>query len=249
MLSRPLPVLGVPHPVTGAPIRAIGWRPDGSPLWPIMGGADDPVPPSRPDDISEDDWTALGDVGQAAVVRERAVATDLRSQLAAAKARPKPPTGTPPAPPVPPAPNQPPAPPSPPAGTDPADIASIVQVAVAAAVKPLQDAEQARQHQAAADQIAAAVTDAAKTLFVDPTDALAGIDLTQVTDGNGAADQAKIKTELDALLTRKPHLGLGARTGVHGVGATPPPPANTDDQVKAILAQMQTHVGHRPRTT
>lgn len=33
------------HPLTGQPIRAIGTRPDGSPLWPILGG-DDTVTPA-----------------------------------------------------------------------------------------------------------------------------------------------------------------------------------------------------------
>ena len=29
------------HPLTGQPLRAIGARPDGSPLWPIMGASED----------------------------------------------------------------------------------------------------------------------------------------------------------------------------------------------------------------
>lgn len=37
------------HPLTGLPLQAIGFRPNGEPLWPIMGGA--------PDDPPESDWT------------------------------------------------------------------------------------------------------------------------------------------------------------------------------------------------
>ena len=96
-MSRTLPTMGVLHPLTGMPIRAIGWRPDGRPLWPILGGDDtNPDPdPERPDDVPEQDWEALGDPGKQALVRERGVSADLRRQLAAAKARPTPPPGPP----------------------------------------------------------------------------------------------------------------------------------------------------------
>jgi hypothetical protein len=36
------------HPLTGVPLQAIGFRPDGSPLWPIMGGAEGDPPADDP---------------------------------------------------------------------------------------------------------------------------------------------------------------------------------------------------------
>lgn len=63
------------HPRTGEPLRAIGFRPDGSPLYPIMGGdgtesdanadadadkgADKDAPPNKPDAGSGDEWSGL----------------------------------------------------------------------------------------------------------------------------------------------------------------------------------------------
>lgn len=207
-----------------------------------------PTAPQRPEGVSEEEWNALGDPGKAAIVREREARVKAERERDAARARPTPPknqpTPTPPAP-TPPAPApQPPAP-----ANQPGDIATIVQQAVAAAIKPFQDAETQRQAEAAAGKVTDAVLTAAKDRFVDPADALAGIDLTTITDGNGGADPAKITTALDDLLKRKPYLGLGPRTAQPGFGAQPPAPANTDEQVKAILARMQTSAGIRPSTT
>lgn len=41
------------HPRTGEPLRAIGTRPDGTPLWPIMGGSGD-EPDANVDDTADD---------------------------------------------------------------------------------------------------------------------------------------------------------------------------------------------------
>ena len=238
-MSRTLPTMGVLHPLTGMPIRAIGWRPDGRPLWPILGGDDtNPDPdPERPDDVPEQDWDALGDPGKRALVRERGVSADLRRQLAAAKARPTPPPG----PPTP----KPPAPPAPKPGDQP-DIAALIKDAVDAAVKPLMDAEQTRTAEAAAAAVRTAVVNAAKDRLHDGTDGLM-IDLTTVVDDQGRPDPAKIGTALDDLVKSKPHLARDTRRhGGTGVGPTPGAAGRPmADQVKDILAEMQTASGVR----
>lgn len=230
-MSRTLPTMGVLHPLTGMPIRAIGWRPDGRPLWPILGGDDtNPDPdPERPDDVPEQDWEALGDPGKRALVRERGVSADLRRQLAAAKARPTPPPG----------------PPAPKPGDQP-DIAALIKDAVDAAVKPLMDAEQTRTAEAAAAAVRTAVVNAAKDRLHDGTDGLM-IDLTTVVDDQGRPDPAKIGTALDDLVKSKPHLARDTRRhGGTGVGPTPGAAGRPmADQVKDILAEMQTASGVR----
>jgi hypothetical protein len=42
-LSRPVKV----HPITGAPLEPLGWRKNGAPIWPILGGSE---PPNQPGD-------------------------------------------------------------------------------------------------------------------------------------------------------------------------------------------------------
>jgi hypothetical protein len=42
-LSRPVKV----HPNTGAPLEPLGWRKNGAPIWPILGGSE---PPNQPGD-------------------------------------------------------------------------------------------------------------------------------------------------------------------------------------------------------
>ena len=243
-MSRTLPTMGILHPLTGRPIHAIGWRPDGRPLWPILGGDDtnpDPVP-ERPDDVPEQDWDALGDPGKRALVRERGVSADLRRQLAAARAKPTPPGGTPPTP-KPPAPT----PPAPaPTGGEQPDIAALIKDAVDAAVKPLMDAEQTRTAEAAAAAVRTAVVNAAKDRLHDGTDGLM-IDLTTVVDDQGRPDPAKIGTALDDLVKSKPHLARDTRRhGGTGVGPTPGAAGRPmADQVKDILAEMQTASGVR----
>ena len=213
-----------------------------------MEGPDDtggPVdPPARPDDVPETEWDALGDPGRALIVRERDARRAAERALAAARARPAPPkqpaadtskagTGDPKTPSV-------------PEGTD---LAQIINDAVAAAVKPFADRDAQRDADAAAQAITSTVLKAAETKFVDPTDALSGIDLTKVTDGNGAADDEKVAAELDALLVRKPHLGKvidprrqappGSAAGAGG-SAVP-----LETRVQETLAQMQAAAGIR----
>lgn len=245
------------HPRTGAVLRPIGYRRDGRAIWPILGGseppnqppANPPAPPApaavpqRPDGVTEEEWNALGDPGKRALDRERQARTAAEQALAAARAIPQPPK--PPAP-------QPPKPTDPPKGPDgQPDLAALIQQAVQAATAPFIERDAQREAETAAASIREAVTTAAGQRFHDATDALAQIDLTQVTDGNGRPDQQKITAALDDLLTRKPHLGKvvdtrrqtapGSPVGAGGGGAAAP----LDDRVKATLARMQQASGVR----
>lgn len=212
--------------------------------------------PERPDGVSEQEWEALGDPGRNALVRERERAQAAERALAASRARPAPPKGAQPG-----ADHQPATEQQQPAqqqtsapgqveqlatGGQP-DIAAIVQQAVAAAVKPFQERDEQREAERAAQTIQSAVMDAAKDRFHDATDALASIDLTQVTDGNGGVDQNKVGIALEDLLKRKPHLGKvvdDRRYAQAGAGAAPAGSSRPlDDRVQAMLTEMQTAAG------
>lgn len=204
-----------------------------------MNGADGngDAGPQRPDGVTEDEWSALGDPGKRALVRERDRATRAEQDLATARAaKPTPPkekTGEEPKPAEKPA-------------TD--DIAAIVKQAVDSAIKPFQEREQKRDAEDAARRIADAVTSAAKARLRDPSDALHNIDLADMTNGAGAADPDKINAALDDLVTRKPYLARVAddrrRAGDGSfVGATAPHNVSLDDQVKTALAAMQSATG------
>lgn len=188
-----------------------------------------PVVTQRPDGVSETEWSALGDPGKTALVRERQRATAAEQALAATR------TTTPPAPPK--------------TGEDgKPDIAAIVQQAVAAAIQPFQDAQAQRDAEAAATTIRDSLTTAASARFHDATDALAQVDLTTLTDGNGRPDEQKITQALDDLLARKPHLGKAVDNRRHAapgapIGAGGGPAAPLDDRVKATLARMQASSG------
>lgn len=197
-------------------------------------------PPARPDGISEAEWDALGDPGRTAIVREREARQTAERALAAARARP--------APPKPPKDETKPPEVEPPKPKDgELDVEAIVTRAVAAAVKPFQDAEEQRQTQEAAGRVQQAVLDAAKTRLHDATDALTGIDLTKVVNDTGQADPDLIKTELDGLVTRKPHLAkTGERQAPPGIGGGAPAGATEAEKVKAALADMQRATGVRP---
>jgi hypothetical protein len=208
--------------------------------------SDPPQPPQRPDGVTEEEWSTLGDPGQRAILRERERTQAAERALAAARARPAPPKTqqTPPA-------QQQPQQPDPEGGTP--DIAKIIQDAVAQAVRPFQDRDEQRDAEQAVQKIQTTVLDSAKDTFLDPTDALANIDLTQVTDGNGGVDDEKVKTALADLLTRKPHLG---RTPDGRRYAPPGSPAGAQQstapleaQVQSTLQRMQASAGIRPATS
>lgn len=193
--------------------------------------------PQRPDGVSEDEWSALGDPGKRALVRERDRATRAEHDLAAARSAsaPKP------------------APPKqdPPGGQgeqQQGDIAAIVQQAVAAAIAPFQQAQQQREAEDAARQVAQAVTTEADTRLYDPSDALSNLNLAELTDGSGRPDPTKITAALDDLVKRKPHLAKVVDTRPHPgagsfLGGGAAPAVSMDDQVKAALAKMQASTG------
>lgn len=211
-----------------------GWTMTQAPAEP------DPTPPERPEDVTEDEWAALGDPGKAAIDRMKRRATEAERSLAAARAKPAPPVKVdPPSPPVKPEDEK------PKPGEQP-DIAAIVKQAVEAAVKPFQDAEERRTTEGAAEKIRDAVMEAAKARLHDATDALIGIDLTKVVNDQGQADPDKIKTELDSLVTRKPHLAKSLeRVAPPGIGGGIPAGATDAEKVKAVLADMQRATGVR----
>lgn len=222
-------------------------------------------PPERPEGVSEAEWAALGDPGRVAITRERDARQAAERALAAARARPAPPgpaggqgagdqgqqnagqgagqggqggqqnagQG---------------------AGKDnQVDVGAIVKQAVEAALQPFQQREEQRDADAAVQRIQTSVLDAAKDTFLDPTDALTGIDLTQVTDGTGNVDPAKVDTQLKDLLIRKPHLAKSpdgrryATTG-SGAGAGGAGP-NLESKVQETLSRMQTAAGLKQTAT
>lgn len=215
------------------------------------------TPPEKPEGVTDEEWNALGDPGKAAIVREREARTTAERELAAARAastaRPGPPAS--PATATAQTQQQP--------GHQQAttatgegdkgkggelDIAAIVQQAVAAAVTPLQQRLDGYEAGQAANRITEAVTAAAAPQFYDPTDVLAQVDLTTLTDGQGGPDAAKITAALEDLAKTKPHLVKpfdAARRPAPGtpIGATGPAPVSIDDQVKARLAKMQQTTG------
>lgn len=245
-MSRPLPLLGKTHPLTGEPIQALGFRADGRAIWPMMGGDPSNDPPERPEDVPEDTWNALGDPGKSAIVRERAARVqaererdDAVRQRNAAQARPTPPPSTPPK-------NTPAPSATPPAGGEQPDIASIVQQAVAAAIQPFQERETQRDAEQAANKVRDAVLDAAKAVLHDPTDALANVELASVVDDQGRADSAKVAKALEQVVAAKPHLAKSTqRQAPFGMGGGTPPATPDAEKVKSILGDMQRATGVR----
>lgn len=84
------------------------------------------------------------------------------------------------------------------------------------------EAERALEAQRAADEkvskanariVKAEVKALASSVFADPEDAAAFLDLDSYVDGDGDVDTGQIKADLDALLRRKPHLGRNDRPG------------------------------------
>lgn len=220
------------------------------------------TPTERPDGVSEQEWSALGDAGKQAIIRERERANAAERALAASRARPKAPANG--------AGNQ--------GGGNTGgqaagqqqnsggqgqqqngngsgqgsngqgiDIEAAIQRAVEAAVKPFQEREEQRETETAAERVRQAVIDAAKPRLHDATDALAGIDLASVVNDQGQADPDKVKSALDDLVTRKPHLAKATqRVAPPGIGGGAPAGATDAEKVKAALADMQRATGVRP---
>lgn len=218
-----------------------------APAAPAPAPAPADAPPERPDGVSEDEWNSLGDPGKRAIVRERNRADAAERSLAASRARPTPPKLAEPAAPA----GGQPAPAPAKAGDEP-DIAAMINQAVTNALKPITEREEQRTIDEAADKVRTAVIDAARPVLHDATDALAGIDLTTVIDANGVVDPAKVKTALDDLVARKPHLAKPVqqqRQAPLGIGGGNPAPATEGEKVKAALERMQKSVNLRPAQT
>lgn len=199
-----------------------------------------PAEPVRPDGVTEADWAALGDPGKRAIVRERERADAAERALAASRARPTPPKA--PEQPTPPAPAKAPEAPKP-AGDD---VEAMIRRAVEAAVAPFQQAEQTRQAETAAGRVRDAVVEAAKARLHDATDALAHVDLTTVINEHGQVDDTKVKTALDDLVARKPHLAKSQlRVAPIGIGGGAPAATTEGERVAAVLADMQRATGVR----
>lgn len=206
----------------------------------VADSSDDPEQQERPDGVSDEEWTALGDPGRAAILREREARQTAERALAAARAKPAPPKTAPPK-----SASKPPAP----VASETPDLAALIQQAVAEAVKPFAEAESQRQTEAAAERVRQAVLDAAKPLLHDASDALSGVDLAGVVDEQGHADTGKIDAALKDLMTRKPHLAKSiGRQAPAGIGGGGPVGVAEADKIKAVLADMQRATGVRPRS-
>ena len=196
------------------------------------------APPEQPDGVSDEEWSALGDPGKRAIVRERERATKAEQELAAARATAKPK----------------PAPPKQQDSgkgdeqkPDPTDVAGIVAQAVAAALKPFEEREQQREAEQAASLVVAKVTESAKGRLHDASDALAHVDLAALVDESGRPDDAKITAALDSLVQAKPHLAKVVDDRRRAAPGSPiggaAPTVSMDERVKATLTKMQAAAG------
>lgn len=224
----------------GEPVRPIGFLPNGRPVFPIAGGAPDDPPADPPEGVTPEEWDALGDPGKRAIVRERARADDAERRAQAATARPTPPKPRDPEP----------LKPAAPAGGqqgDQPDVAALIQQAVAEAVKPFQEAEEQRQVQAKAEAAGRVLVEAAKPHLLDPTDALAHIDLTPLLGADGTVSTADAAKAVEQLKADKPHLAKSTvRTAPPGIGGGAPATATEAEKVAAAAAQMYKATGARP---
>jgi hypothetical protein len=74
------------HPRTGLPLRAVGLRRDGRPIWPVLGAAPDDDDDDDGDGDKDDD-AKLGDAGTAALRKERQRAAKAEKALKEAQAK------------------------------------------------------------------------------------------------------------------------------------------------------------------
>ena len=222
------------HPLTGVRIAALGVLPNGKIIWPMMGG-DDTIPPATepPEGVTKEEWDALGDPGKRALVRERAARQEAERKVAAAHARPTPPSGAKPADPSRQEVEQP-------------DFAKMIADGIAAAMKPFeQEREQAKQAADTAkvrDAIKAAATD-----FHNPSLAAALIDAATVVGEDGQVDAEKVAKALGDLSASDPYMvrdprrfapvGAGGQQG----GSAP----TVEDQAAAIKKQMSDAIGFK----
>jgi len=217
------------HPHTGAPIRPLGFRRNGAPIWPILGaspddeggdedtagddgeaGEGDDTGDVDGDDSGDGDGTdKLGDAGKQALDRMKAERNDARRENRALKKQLEEATKKPPA-----------------EGEQP-DPEALKE-------------EGRREALAQADQrvIRAEAKAAATGKLADPSDALTFLDLTQFeVDADGNVDAEELADAIDALLKKKPYLaaqgGKRFQGGADGGNRNGTKQPSLDEQIAA----------------
>ncbi len=214
-MPETLPVFPHLHPLTGEPIVALGFRRNGEPIWPIIGGAPDDEPgegegggDGSGDGDDSDDGTGdgqsggdgdgagdgdgdLGDAGKQALDRMKSKWTAARTELREFKAL----------------------------GLSPADIKKIVDAKAKAdgggddgqvdADKIREEARREARAEAAKERVEDKIEARAAKKFADASDAVAILlrthDINDFLDGD-KVDAEAISEALDELLEAKPHL-------------------------------------------
>lgn len=213
--------------------------------------------PQRPDGISETEWSALGDPGRTAIVRERAArqdadrrANDLQRSLQQATAhQTQQQTHQAQHTQQQPGQQQEQTQQQPGQQPGPQDLQQMIAAAVQAAFQPFTQQQQQAAADRAATQLREAVTTAAQERFHDAGDALGHLKLAELTDASGAADPAKVTAALDKLLETKPYLGkpvdprrraaAGSLVGAGGATSS----GTVEERASATLARMQRSAG------
>lgn len=195
MLDLTLPV----HPFTG--LTALGWRRNGTPIWPVTGasdddttfessGEDDDAGGSSSESTSEssgDDDQPLGPKGEKALEAEKAKRREAQQALRDYKAL----------------------------GLDPAAIKKLIDAQQSG--DGADAALEAARREAAADATSKAntrilrseVKAAAAGKLADPTDALRLLDLDKFeVDDDGNVDEDEIADAIDDLIKNKPYLAV-----------------------------------------
>lgn len=224
-----LPVFPQPHPRTGEPIAALGFRRNGDPIWPIMGGAEDPEDPKAdtdpedpedPEDPDKDpeDPEELGDKGKQALDRMKAQRNTAKAELREFKDL----------------------------GLTPAEIKKIVDARKGGAGNPSDgeiDADQIREEarrearaEAAKERVEDKIEAKAAKQFADASDAVAILlrthDITDFLDGE-KVDVEAISEALDDLAETKPHL-LAAQGGTKRFGGSADGGARKESRPKQL---------------
>jgi|GEM_PF-3022629 len=176
----------------------------------------------KPDDVSDEEWSALGDPGKQALVRTKESAKQARQKAADEAAR---------------------------AAALQAQIDELKNASESDTEKLVREAtEQATKNvtkQANARIISAEVRAQAAGKLADPADAIKFLDLTKFeADDTGAVDEAAISAAIDQLVESKPYLAPQRRDGFQGTadgGArkdASKPSQLTEDDVKRMSSEQ-----------
>lgn len=213
LLDLSLPV----HPATG--LTALGWRADGRPVWPILGGAegDDGEDDDGADDGSgddgadgeDDDDKPLGPPGQKALEAEKAKRRSAQAELRKYKA----------------------------SGLTPDEIAALRKTdGDPDAERIRREAETAATKRVNERILRTEIKAAAVGKLADPADAYKFLDLTQFeVDDDGNVDETEIAEAIDQLVDDKPYLKAAQGGGKRFQGAGDGGPRG--DGRKAQLAE------------